>query len=182
MTVLRDRRKQRAGRRPKSPIIVAIRKPSTLRVGRHSRYPDPVAGRKIDRDAWARVLAALIDSETRGKKAPFARLVGVDPKTVDNWLKGTVDVTEESVRRVARSTGQSPMDLLVQLGYYRADEVNTPEPAPAQEDEEIQLIADSDLPPHLKRQMIDRLLEMREQDRQRREQTLRWMIDQARGA
>ncbi|MGI5178641.1 hypothetical protein ACQEVZ_20125 [Dactylosporangium sp. CA-152071] len=79
--------------------------------------------RRIDRDAWAELMTALIDSETRGKKAAFSRLIGVNTRTLDRWLAREVDVSEESVRSVARGTNRSPMELLIKVGYYRQDEV-----------------------------------------------------------
>jgi DNA-binding transcriptional regulator YdaS (Cro superfamily) len=78
---------------------------------------------RIDRDAWAELMAALIESETRGKKAAFSRLIGVNTRTLDRWLAREVDVSEESVRSVARATNRPAMDLLIKVGYYRQDEV-----------------------------------------------------------
>lgn len=74
------------------------------------------------------LVADLITSETGGKKATFARLVGVDPKTIGHWLAGTVDVSEASVRRVATALGRRTLELLVKVGYYSAEEVGA-EPA-----------------------------------------------------
>lgn len=68
-------------------------------------------------------MAALIESETRGKKAAFSRLIGVNTRTLDRWLAREVDVSEESVRSVARATNRPAMDLLIKVGYYRQDEV-----------------------------------------------------------
>lgn len=79
----------------------------------------------IDRAAWAALVADLIDRETRGKKAAFSRLIGVSTRTLDRWLAQEVDVSEESVRSVARATGHSAMDLLVRVGYYHQHEVPT---------------------------------------------------------
>lgn len=147
--------------------------------GTRVAYAAVMAERKIDREAWADLVATLINSKTRGKKAPFARLVGVDPRTVTRWIVRDVDVSVESVSEVARAVGRNPVEMLAQVGYYRPEEVNAPEPTPEQEDEEIRLIADSDLPAQRKSDMIERLLQMREEDRQRRQQAIRWMIDQS---
>lgn len=182
MTVLRNRRKQRSGLRPRSPIVVAIQKAAApIRPVRRSRYPDSVSERKIDRAAWSDVVSELIATETRGKKAPFARLVGVDPRTIDHWLKGTVNVMEESVRRVARATGRAPMDMLVRVGYYQRDEIGAAvdQPAPDPDDEAMRLIIDSPFPPRLKVRMIQRLEELRARDRQREADEVRFWIEQA---
>jgi hypothetical protein len=141
-----------------------------------------VAERRIDRDAWAGIVAELIARETRGRKATFARLVDVDPRTVTRWLCGDVDVSEGSVRDVARAVKRNPSELLVQVGYYRPDEVPTREPTPDEDDEAVRLIADSNLSPARKAAMLDQLLEMRKQDRSRRKDTIQWMLTQARGA
>lgn len=91
-----------------------------------------MADRPIDRRAWAALVSELIETEARGKKAAFARLVGVDPKTIAHWLAGTVDVSEASVRRVATALGRPTLDLLVEVGYYSREEVGG-EPASARE-------------------------------------------------
>lgn len=148
----------------------------------HVAYAVGMAERKIDREAWADIVATLINSKAKGKKAAFARLVGVDPRTVTRWIVRDVDVSVESVSDVARAVDRNPVEMLAQVGYYRPEEVNAPEPTAEQEDEEIALIADSDLPAQKKSDMIERLLKMREEDRERRQQTIRWMIDQSRSA
>lgn len=183
MRILRRRRHQRAGLRPRSPIVISIRKPTSIHPGSRSRYYGSVSERKIDRDAWSAVVQSLIDSRTRGKKAPFARLVGVDPRTIDHWLKATVDVAEVSVRRVARATGQHPMDLLVQVGYYEAAEFTRPDTAAEEAfDEEKDLILSAPVSDQVKMKWLERLFELREQDKKRREAEIKWWIDQAKGA
>ena len=136
-------------------------------MGSRSLYHLSVADRPIDREAWATLIAELIAGETRGKKATFARLVGVDPKTIGHWLTGAVEVSEQSVRRVATALGRPPMDLLVAVGYYRADEVARPRPQTEEEvDEVLDLVAgDNRLTPHQKRQVIDMILDRRDRER-----------------
>jgi hypothetical protein len=124
------------------------------------------------------VIRDLIAAETRGKKAPFARLVGVDPRTIGHWLQATVDVAEESVRRVARATGRNPLELLVQVGYYRSEEVHTPEPAHPAPDEEFELVlTDPRLTAGTKRRIIELIIERRERERAAAVEETRRMIE-----
>lgn len=90
--------------------------------------------RKIDRAAWADLVSDLVDRETRGKKAAFSRLIGVSTRTLDRWLAQEVDVSEESVRSVARATNRPAMDLLIRVGYYRQDEAPGPSGEPLDPD------------------------------------------------
>jgi hypothetical protein len=91
-----------------------------------SGYSAHVSELRVDRAAWAALVSDLVDRETRGKKAAFARLIDVSTRTLDRWLAQEVDVSEESVRSVARATGRPAMDLLIKVGYYRQDEVDSP--------------------------------------------------------
>lgn len=145
-----------------------------------SLYDQSVADRPIDRNAWADLISELIRTEARGRKAAFARLVGVDPKTISHWLDGTVGVSEASVRRVATALNRRAADILIQLGYYSADELAAERPAPAEnerQDEELQLILTSGLPMAAKEELIRLLEEERAQDQQRRLDRTRRMID-----
>lgn len=177
MSVRRDRRKARSRGRTASPVLVSMRERNA---GSRSLYHQDVADRPIDREAWAALIGALIDSETKGKKATFARLVGVDPKTIGHWLAGAVDVSEQSVRRVATATGRPPMDLLVAVGYYRQEEVSRPTPteSEAEIDEVIELVATDDkLSPRAKKQIIDLILARRDRERAAERDEVQRLID-----
>jgi transcriptional regulator with XRE-family HTH domain len=138
MTVRRARRKALSRGRLSGPVLITMR---GRRSGSRSLYHQAVADRPIDRQAWAQLVADLIASETGGNKAAFARRVGVDPKTINHWLAGNVDVSEASVRRVADALGRRPLDLLVAVGYYRADEVGAEPGAPPPLDPDVLLLA-----------------------------------------
>jgi hypothetical protein len=143
-----------------------------------------VADRPIDREAWATLIAELIAGETRGKKATFARLVGVDPKTIGHWLAGTVEVSEQSVRRVATALDRPAMDLLVAVGYYRADEVTTPATKAGTDEEpdpEIDAIVAAPVSDRQKKRMLEILFQMRERDRQRRMEDIAFLLDREAG-
>src|SRR5882672_5461271 len=68
----------------------------------------------VDRDAWARELEVLIQQESRGNKAAFARRIGLaNVRSLDRWLNKTVNVSEEMVRQIAQALNIPVMDLLV---------------------------------------------------------------------
>lgn len=139
-------------------------------------YPVTVADPRIDREAWARLLAELIQQETGGNQTHFSIAVGVDRKTVSRWLKAEVDVSEDKVRAVARALGVPVAELLVKVGYYQAGEMpdEPVRPAAPEEDPAVQVILASDAPPSLKRELVAYLREQRaEQERQRIEEARR---------
>lgn len=134
----------------------------------------------VDRDAWASIVADLVKYETGGKKAAFARAIGVEPRTVSRWLAGEVDVSERSVRDAARAFGRSPTDMLVRVGFLAPDDLG-PKPAGVEDDEEMRIIMDAKVPMSTKKVMIQRLEELRRRDRERRMDEIRWGLRAAGG-
>lgn len=137
----------------------------------HVGYSPGMAERRIDRDAWAKVVQGFVDAASRGNKSAFARRVGMTTKTIDRWLAGSVDVSEQSVRVVAEALGQNPMDLLVLLGYYRPDEIVATPPAPIdpREDPVIKaILGNGQLSETEKAALVKRELIRIEQDQARR--------------
>lgn len=168
----------------KPPISIRARGPRLLRPDMHVRYPDGVAARSIDREAWANVVAQLIRDEAGGNTTRFAELVGVTYKTVRRWLTQQTEVSEESIRQVGRALGVKPGVLLARVGLYEAAELATisePEPV-ADDDPALRVILEADVPPRIKQRMIQRLQQMRARDAERQVDEVRWWIDQARGA
>jgi transcriptional regulator with XRE-family HTH domain len=163
----------RQGRLRARASLVATRNDGT-RTSRygdtHVVYPQGVSEPKVDREAWATVVARLINEEAAGNKSAFARLIGVaSVKTVDRWLARSVNVSEESVRQVARALRLPVTDLLVLVGLLHPDDLTARPAAAVGEDEAaIRLIQQSDAPPALKRELIDHLLEQRAQHEQQR--------------
>lgn len=146
----------------------------------HSRYDLLVATGEVDRAEWAKVVSELRAEHAKGKTVPFARLVDVNPRTVTHWLDKTVGVTEGSVRQVAETFNLNAMDLLIRVGFYSTAErysapPETEEPAV---DDELSLILEADVDDVTKQLMIERLYELRKQDKQRRIAELRWSIQQ----
>ncbi|MET8278191.1 helix-turn-helix transcriptional regulator [Micromonospora sp. NPDC005174] len=76
----------------------------------------------IDRAAWAALVSALIDSTARGNQAEFSRKINVSSRTITRWLKQENSVNSDNIRDIARALNQSPVDLLVAVGYLRNDE------------------------------------------------------------
>lgn len=76
----------------------------------------------IDRAAWAELVNQLVLTEANGNQSKFAALADVTPKTVGRWLRQENDVSEQSVRDVARRLNRDPMELLVTVGYYAPHE------------------------------------------------------------
>lgn len=154
------------------------------------RYDRLVATGEVDRAEWAKIVQDLLDEFTRGKKATFARRVGVDPKTIDHWLNGQVRVSEESIRNVAKATDRNAMELLIQVGYYQADDL--PRPTHEQMDaERRRVLDDPDLSVDQKAEILQALDEMeaadealiqqlREKDRQRRAERVTALMEQRR--
>ncbi|MFI1195480.1 hypothetical protein ACH4T9_19795 [Micromonospora sp. NPDC020750] len=147
----------------------------------------------IDRESWAKVVSQLIAEETgspakpQGNKSQFANIVGVTYKTVLRWTQGSSDVSEDSVRQVARALHISPLALLVQVGYYTDEDlgaaasISTPAGID-KDDPALRVILEADVPPRAQQRMIQRLQQLRERDAERQVDEVRWWIDQSRGA
>lgn len=177
--------KHRRRRRVVGPAIQATYR--TFRIlapDMRVRYAHEVSGRSIDRTAWAGIVSRLIAQETGGNKTHFAQLVGVTYKTVLRWLAQDGDVSPERVAQVADACHMSPIELMLQVGYYR--HADLPEPSPAQpadiEDEALRAIVEAGYPSRIKMRMIQRLTELRAEQRRRELDEVRWWIDQAKGA
>jgi hypothetical protein len=180
--------KRRIRRRCVGPAINTVYRTSRLlRPDMRVRYAAGVAEGSIDREAWAAVVSQLIAEETQGNKSQFASLVGVTYKTVLRWTQQASDVSEDSVRQVARALHTSPLALLLRVGYYTDADLAAALAAAAsaaaptgvdQDDPALRVILEADVPPRVKQRMIQRLQQMRE----REVDEVRWWIDQSRGA
>lgn len=155
-------------------------------------YDALVATGEVNRAEWAAIVRALVAEHTRGKKATFARKVGVDPKTIDNWLKCEVRVSEESIRQVAAAIpGASALEWLIMVGYYEVGELPV-RMTDEQIDEEQRYVLDrNDLDDETKAEILQQLDAMRstddawiqeqqERNRVRRQQQIDHLIEQAR--
>ncbi|WP_091086252.1 helix-turn-helix domain-containing protein [Micromonospora nigra] len=142
-----------------------------------------MAERTVDREAWAAVVTQLIRDEANGNTSAFAKLVGVTYKTVRRWLTKTTDVSDDSLRQVARALHIKPADLLVRVGLYDAAEIATASATPqiAADDPAMRVILEADVPPRVQQRMIQRLQELRARDAERHVDEVRWWVNQAKG-
>ena len=186
MRTLRKRHYRKTTNRPTPPLTLTLyaSKPR-LGAGVHARYHAGMSASSagINRDAWAGVLNRLIREHTKGKKAPFARLVGVDDRTLSRWLRSEVDVREENIRAVARAIDVPPATLLVAAGLYGPEELAAPEPVDPREDPVIRAImADPRLTAAEREELASRQLEQMERDLQRRREEYEFFVRRRRQA
>lgn len=114
-------------------------------------------------------------------QSEFARRLGTDRTTVWRWENGRqTPENADTVADVARVLKLDQDEALAAAGLRPG--VGAPAQPTVEVDEEVELILNSNLPDRKKTEMIGRLHELRQQDKARREQTIRWMIDEARGA
>lgn len=175
-------------KRSRGPLLSVVHRSTRLpRWDTYGRYSQGVAARSIDRTKWAAVVSRLVADETGGNKSRFAALVGVTYKTVHRWMTEASDVSEDSVRDVARALHMSPLELLLRVGYYTEQELDAAvaqerQLAVSEDDPALRVILEADVPPRVKQRMIQRLQQLRSREAERQVDEVKWWIDQARGA
>lgn len=183
-TLKTRQRKARLGRlvAPPRPAPAGTVAPTALDI--RVAYPLAVSERKVDRDAWAHEVALLIDQEAKGNKSAFARRVGIPSvRNIDRWLARTVNVSEESVRQVARALNLPVVELLIKVGYYRPGELpDSPAPQRSGDDEARRVIEESNAPPSLKRELLEHLARQRAEHERQRLAEIERMLEVARRA
>lgn len=142
-------------------------------MSRDMRAPQPSDTRPrssdLDREAWAAEIRSLLSAEAGGNLTAFARQVGVERKTVTRWLGLAVDVSEESVRQVARALGLPVGPLLVKVGLLdQADLSVQSSPSTREDVDAIKAIEASSAQPALKRKLFAHLKDARAQHEQQR--------------
>lgn len=176
-------RRARLGRPYTSPVISVGQRARRERPDTDVRYPLLVSERKVDREAWAHEVARLIEVEANGNKSAFCRLTGISSvRNIDRWLARSVNVSEESVRQVARALNIPVVDLLVKVGYYRTEELpDAPSRQVIEGDETaIRFIEESGAPPALKREFLEHLERQKAEHERQRLEEIKRMIDLAR--
>jgi hypothetical protein len=93
-------------------------------------------------------------------------------KTVDRWLAGSVDVSQANVLAVCRELGISVLEKLIKAGFMSENEGVVTEYRPLLrpfgDTQAIEMIEAADIPPHLKRQLLEHLrAQQAEHERQR---------------
>jgi len=111
-------------------------------------------------------------------QAELARHVRVDRVTIWRWERGLQKPEDSStVHLVATALGIDLDEALAAAGMRPGVDAPT---APTREpDEEVGLILSAKVSEAMKKRMLERLYARREEDRQRRLEELRFIIDQA---
>lgn len=119
------------------------------------------------RDAWSAYLRRMT-GRPGWTVARLARESGIARSSIFRWIaEGGEGITIESVYRIADAFGEDRAEALHAAG-------NMPE---RQVDEEIALILASEFPEATKTQMIERLVRRRQEERERRMEDLRWLLE-----
>lgn len=135
-----------------------------------------LAGR-IDRDAWAREIDALVirfDPGPRGEgnKSAFARRIGMTRRTLERWAARSTDISPDSVRAVAESLNlsqQEQIELLTRIGYLTGTMPDPPVYPDPREDPVIQhILADTRLTEAQRTELVKVQLQLIEEDVRRR--------------
>lgn len=145
-------------------------------------YPLAVSERKVDREEWSDEVGRLVEQEAAGNKSAFARLVGVSVKTVDRWLAGEVNVSQESVQAVCDALNLPAGPMLVKLGLIREQDIPSSGPAQlvAEDQAAIEMIQGADITPALKRELLAHLRDQQGQHERQRLAEIERMIQLAR--
>lgn len=117
--------------------------------GTHVAYSPAMPVGRIDRDAWAREVQALVvrfDPGPRGdgNKSAFARRVGVTTRTMERWARRETDVKVETVRSVVDALQLTPHEvgeLLARIGFHLGA-IQPPAVVDPSEDPVIRMILD----------------------------------------
>jgi len=121
----------------------------------------------VGTDAWSTYLRDMT-SRPDWSVARLARDAGIARSTIFRWIaEGAGRITIESVYMVADALGDSRANALrAAAGLGVLDR-----------DEEIDLIMASEVSEALKARMIERLMQRRREERERRMADLRWMLE-----
>jgi len=162
-------RKGRAtGPQPSRPAIKPLRMPYRV----HMRNTSAMG-----RGTWAAYV--LTARERAGlNKSELGRRIGRDRATVARWEDGKHRPEDaDLVARVAVALGLDIDEALAAAGMRPGVQ---PPAEPTQDlDEETDLILRSNVSPDMKRVMLQRLEDLRERDKQRRMEDLRFMLERS---
>lgn len=125
---------------------------------------------------WAAYVTAVRQATGLGD-TEMGRILDVNPATVWRWRTGKQRRPEsaEIVQRFAERFGLDLDEALAAAGMRPGVE---PPAEPTREvDEEVELIMRSRVSPEMKKIMLARLEQLREQDKQRRMETLSWLLE-----
>jgi transcriptional regulator with XRE-family HTH domain len=129
------------------------------------------------RGAWA----AYAQAGRNGaglSKVELARLLGVDRGTITRWESGqTRPENPDTVLRFAEVLRLDPREALVAAGLLPGPEIPKPTRQESHDDIELRRIRESDLAPDLKRRLIAYVTKRQAEDRRRRAETVREIIE-----
>lgn len=126
------------------------------------------------RGTWATYVRALRE-RTPVNNVEFARRAGVDRGTVDRWMNGKTRPTDpEVLQRFAEGFELDPDEVFAAAGLRPG--VEAPSEPTREQDEELEAILTADIPTAAKQELIEMLMQLREQDKARRMDTLRLII------
>lgn len=141
----------------------------------HVAYSPDMLGGRIDRDAWAREIDALIDRFDRGNKSAFARRIGRTRQTIMRWLAKETDISLESVRQVLDQlhlSQEEQGELLTRIGYLPAGGSTPPPPTypdPREDPVIKRIMADQQLTDDQRAELVQVQLDQIEADVKRRQ-------------
>lgn len=130
------------------------------------------------RDSWATYVSALRQA-TGISRAEMARRLGVDPTTVWRWETGRQKPESPAVPQAMAGLFHLDLDEALAAAGLKPD-VEPPKEPTRERDEEMELILSAPVDERTKKQMIDRLLMLREQDRRRRIDEIEFWIRRGR--
>ena len=127
------------------------------------------------RGTWA-TFAKAARTGARLSQSELARRLGVDRTTIFRWESGRArPESADMVRAFADVLDIDLEEALAAAGLRPG--VEAPKEPTRERDEEMELILTADVDDRLKQIMIERLLELRERDKQRRIEDLKFIID-----
>ena len=127
------------------------------------------------RGAWA-TFARIARERAGVSQSELARRMDTDRTTIWRWENGR-QKPENPVMVVdfARVTGVELSEAMAAAGLV--PDVEPPTEPTREADEEMDLILQSKVSPAMKKYMIDRLLDLRERDKQRRMEDIRFLLE-----
>lgn len=134
-----------------------------------------------DHGGWATYVKEARASARDGRgmsQSELARRVGVDRVTVWRWESGVQRPEQSAIVQLVATALDLDLDEALAAAGMRPG-VEAPATPTREPDEEVDLILTSKVSEAMKKRILDRLYDRREEDRQRRMEELRFILDQA---
>lgn len=124
-----------------------------------------MSDKNASREGWANLIGSLIKLKAGGNQTQFARLVGINVRTVRRWLDGDVDISLWKMLDVARVAEMHPTQLLIAAKIYSPEDGCQSAEEPASPDEESRIIRAAQVDDDTKQALLQRVAELRERDK-----------------